>query len=309
MKKTELRNRWQNFNNEVYLKRIFQYFAKGGAVSEYLSPFRTYENRIDFRGLEFPVCSNLYQCRFEGVDFTHSTFSSVNTDKCFFENVLFDECDFSDFRDLHNQYLNCSFIRADLLGAGIGLRGSSYTDCLFKDSKFRRTGFVRPEYNNCVFENCKLKSANFNASSFESCVFIGKLHGVAFSNGYFLGPNLNEEFGAPRENRMCNVSFARAELKTVCYRFGCDLSTVIMPENGNYRRYDRFAKRLQLLQKRLNEFPERNRKKIEDIFLDIYLRTAINLKQDMYILNCDEICNDYGEEDGQKIIDILDSAI
>ena len=313
MKKKDFKKRWQELNSEVYLKRILQCFANGGSIAEYLSPFSLYKGRIDFRGLEITselrsVCSKILRCYFKHVDLTASNFRDCWTENCVFEDVVFDEANMQGFRDLGNKYLKCSFIETDCSGAGIGHQGSWYDKCVFKNVKYKRVGFVRPEFNNCIFDNCKLTSTDFNASSFESCTFIGKLQRVCFCNGYFLGKQLNEKFGMPRENQMHNVSFAKAELKMIDFRWDCDLSTIVMPESGEYRRYDNFSKRLKTLRNKLNEFRENDQKQIE-VFIKVYLQTAIDLNQEMYIFNCDEIRKKYGEDSGQKMIEIMDRAI
>ena len=92
------------------------------------------------------------------------------------------------------------------------------------------------------------------------------------------------------------------------FRWDCDLSTIVMPESGEYRRYDNFSKRLKTLRNKLNEFRENDQKQIE-VFIKVYLQTAIDLNQEMYIFNCDEIRKKYGEDSGQKMIEIMDRAI
>lgn len=297
--------RWHEPLYETYLERILHCLTKGKTIGEDLSPFGLYENRIDFRGLELPVCSTIKKCRFLHVDMSYSSIESVNAEKCLFEDVIFDSANMQGFRDLGNKYLNCSFIRTDLSGAGIGHYGSYYNQCVFKNTKFKRTRFIRTEYDNCLFEDCKLKNADFNASSFVSCKFIGKLHGVCFSNGYFMGKELNKEFGVPRVNRMQNVSFAEAELKEVSFRYNCNLSTIIMPKSGEYRLYDKFRKRMELLQSKINEFEGEDRKQVE-IFTKVYLIDAVDLEQEEYIFNCDELRQYYGNSLGERILHILD---
>jgi fluoroquinolone resistance protein len=336
MQKEDLKKRWQEQNCEAYLKRISLCFAKGDKIAENLSPFGLHEGRIDFRGLTITPeqrtnctdiikchfnggtikfarsgqgCTHIIKCRFNHVDFTDAIFGDVWTEGCEFKDVVFGKADMQGFRDHGNRYQNCLVIKTDFSYAGIGYKGSRYDECVFRDAKFRKTGFIRPQFDNCLFDDCKLHNAEFDASSFENCTFVGKLYGVCFSNGYFFGEMLNKRFGVPRKNRMHNVSFAKAELKTVGFRWGCDLSTVIMPESGEYRRYNNLAKRLQTLRNKLSEFPEDARKKIDKIFIGIYLRTAADLNQDMYIFNCDEIRKEYGEANGQKMIDILDHSI
>lgn len=311
MEKEELKNRWQESNNKPCLSRILQCFTNGGRITESLSPFGLYENRIDFRGLEITPeqrtsCSKILKCRFAHVDFSCSVFGDAWTEGCLFEDVVFGEADMQGYRDLGNKYLDCSFVKTDFSGAGIGHRGSSYNNCLFREVKFRRNGFVRPEFVDCLFDNCKLKSADFNAGSFVRCKFIGKMYDVCFSNGYRLGEELNKYFGVPRENKMLNVSFAEAELKMICLRNGCDLSTVVLPQKGEYRLYTSHKKRLEALEAKIDEFAPNERKTVRDFF-EIYMTGAS--RQDMYIFNCDEMRQRYGEAVANKMIAVLDHAV
>ena len=253
-------------------------------------------------------CTRIVECHFENVDFTGAIFGDALTENCVFKNVVFNNANMQGYRDFGNQYETCFFVRTDFAGAGIGYRGSHYDRCLFDNSKFRRTRFIRAEFDNCQFHDCKLKSVEFNASSFEFCEFKGKLHGVSFCNGYFFGEQDNMDFGIPRQNRMLHVSFAEAELKMMDFRGACDLSTVIMPESGEYRRYDHFVKRLIELRNRLGEFSKEDADEIENLFIEIYMLTAVDLNQDTFILNCEDIYKDFGKEAGQRMIQIMDGA-
>ena len=309
MKKDDLKKRWNDSKYYGDIKMLFEMLSRGGDIWTIPSPFGLCNGRIDYRGLILPSFFHINRCCFEHVDFSCSIFSNVRVEQSGFKDVLFNECDLSCFIDMGNNFYSSSFVKTDFSKAGIGYQGSSYTDCNFQNSRFKRTHFIRSVFRNSTFNNCTIKNNQFNASAFELCSFIGKIDGVSFSNGYFLGTQLNSKFGIPRENKMFKVSFAKAELKSIDFRWNCDLSTVIMPEKGDYRRYDCLPQRLEFLKSRLDEFPDSVRESIDQIFLQIYFSLATSLRQEMYIFNCDEIRNEFGRVVGQKLIDILDEYI
>ena len=307
MGKIELIKRWENIS-EVHIKCILECFANGVQALEHLSPFGIHENRIDLRGLEICFekgkgCGRIKGCQFKNIDFTAASFDNAWIEGNVFDNVVFDEADMQGFRDLGNVYRNCTFIKTDLSAAGLGYDGSSYNNCTFRTVKFGRTSCIRPEFNDCVFRYCKMKGVDFNGGSCVNCRFIGKIENVWFRGGFPL-EEFNQEYGPPRRNRMENVSFEEASVWGLTFSDSCDLSSIILPNKGDYRLYSDWKKRLLVLKKEFEKLPKDKNEGL--IYSEIHLVHAE--KQDWYLVNCCEIKKDYGEEIGNLIIQTLDSA-
>ncbi len=273
--KKYLIQRWQELGSDIYKKRIFDAFVIGKPIQEYLSPFNLHDNRIDLRGLritpEVPLeRTKINNCIFKNVDLSFSIVGDALVENCYFENVVFDKTDMRQFGDFGNRFLHCQFNKTDFAAAFIGYKGSKYIECEFSNAKFNRTSFIRPEFDKCLFDNCKLYNANFSASSFNSCKFSGLLNAVTFSNGYFWGESMNEKYGIPTPNCMKNVSFEGAEFKKVGFVRGVDLSTVILPKNGEYRLYDQFNKRMEILKEHAYEFEGKHKVDV-DVFIKVGL--------------------------------------
>jgi uncharacterized protein YjbI with pentapeptide repeats len=113
----------------------------------------------------------------------------------------------------------------------------------FDRSQFRRASFIRAEFDHCTFHNCNLKSMFFMASSFVESSFEGILDDIVFQGGYSY-PTDEAQFGTARKNTMEHVSFKKATLHYVDFRCHCDLSTVVLPEDGKHFLYDDWYGRL-----------------------------------------------------------------
>ncbi len=187
--------------------------------------------------------------------------------------------------------------------AAIGHKGTSYHDCVFDRTDFRKAMFIRAEFDKCMFRNTKSKGIDFNASSFVNCSFHGKLEDVWF-RGTFPLRDMMAEFGFPRKNQMENINFEEASLWSVTFSNDCDLSTIVMPSSGEYRKYCNWEKRLVALDKKASELTAEDRKEAK-VFASSHLVHARD--QDWFILNCEEIIEEFGEQLGRWIIETLDT--
>jgi hypothetical protein len=147
-----------------------------------------------------------------------------------------------------------------------------------------------------------LHGVDFGASSFVHCEFSGKLQSVWFRGGFPLESDI-QHFGVPRKNVMASVSFEKASLWGMTFSDHCDLSTIVMPSEGSYRLYNEWHNRLERLKQEIDNWPHELQREAH-IFADVYLVHAED--QDWYLLNCDEVIIDEGEELGTRIINALD---
>jgi len=147
---------------------------------------------------------------------------------------------------------------------------------------------------------------DFNASSFEECEFEGPVTDVWFRGGFASYTNEERKFGTPRKNRMLNVSFANAVLRHLTLSDDCDLSTVIMPTTGEYRKYDHFRERIIRLETQAETWPDLCRSgglRFAKTFRDL----AEN--QSWMIFNLSDILDYSGKDAAAQVLESMDRAI
>lgn len=297
-----LQDRWYNNDtNNIALNKILKITCSGGVLSEDHSPFNLTENNyIDFRGIDFSKLK-LNNITIENADLSYCVFNTTWIEKSVFKNVEFEKTDFSMMSERGNRFIGTKFLKCKLNKAGIGYLGSEYKDCVFNNVVFTKAIFIRGEFNSCEFVNCQIKNIDFNASSFDNCYFSGTLKSVWFRGDYAFESD-KKHFGKARKNKMRNVSFKGANLIDVNFSNDCDLSTIQKPESGNYYLINNWKQKLNTLRTIISKWPSEERKEAE-IFLNSYLIHAHN--QYWFLINIDEIKNEFGSKLGSKIIDLL----
>ncbi|MFN8395773.1 MAG: pentapeptide repeat-containing protein [Bacteroidia bacterium] len=298
----QYRDRWnENEVNVSALRQILALISKGGILGPNYSPFPLVNGRIDMRGIDF-TRHKWKSVVAIGVDFSGCTLSYCWVEECRFENCLFEKTEMIQRTDHANKFVDCDFVRSKCNQMGFGNRGSQFAHCRFDQCNLTRANFYRPEFDWCVFSNCKLNGLDFWGSSFENCAFAGKVEDVWFRGGYPL-PGMEKEYGVPRKNRMLNVSFADAEVIGGTFSDGCDLSTILLPQKGNYRLYSGWRQRLERLPSIYENWPPMEKREA-DIFMHSHLSHAI--RQDWYLLNVDQMRKEYGQELFDKLLHEMD---
>ena len=253
------------------------------------------------RGFYFPEGSEIKYLVVRDADFTKASLAGDWIQECTFDKVIFEGAKLTDISEHGNTFIRCSFADTSFVQAGLGYDGTSCNQCKFERAKFGKAVFIRAEFDDCRFLNCDLKGVDFNASSFTNCTFDGRLEGVWFRGGFELASDL-KEFGTPRKNTMKNVSFAEASLWGVNFSNHCDLSSIIIPSDGKHELYDDWELRLSLLAKTAESWSDPDRKET-DIFVKSYLTHAE--EQRWFLLNHEEIMEEFGAALGRKILDTL----
>lgn len=262
--------------------------------------FELFEGKTDFRGLDL---SNLTikKCDFDNVDFSFSNFKGTWLENTSFKNCLFNKVNFTEFSDHNIVLIDSKFYECNFSNSAIGYDGSIFKNCLFDSCKFKKSIFNRPKFIYVKFTNVIFKSIDFNASSFDHCNFQGELNDVWFKGGFQTEYEI-QHFGKPQKNEMINVSFADAKLHDLTFSNDCDLSSVVIPLNGNYYKFDNWKSRLEFLKIEYESWPISEKNEVE-IFVKTYMVHAQNQK--WQILNLDDIERDYGIIVALRIIDVL----
>jgi uncharacterized protein YjbI with pentapeptide repeats len=116
-----------------------------------------------------------------------------------------------------------------------------------------RATFHKCEFSNVLFQYADCSGWNDSATHFtNNCRFKGELQGVWF-RGYYSSPNLERRFGKTELNPMRNIDFSEAKLWDVGFNNGCDLSTVIPPQDGEHFLFDHWPKLLNMAQSEVSE--------------------------------------------------------
>jgi|CXWL01.1.fsa_nt_gi uncharacterized protein YjbI with pentapeptide repeats len=302
----KLATRWRiSVENDLAGEKIFNVFKHGGVLSMDHSPFgRLGSDLIDFKGYN-AIQILVKDVVLKDIDLSYADFSSSWMQANRFENCLFEKTDFSDIADHGNTFSHCVFKKCDFKLAVLGYEGSQYKNCTFKACSFQRTNFIRAEFVSTDFVDCRLKSIDFSGSSFENCKFEGLLDDVWFRGTYGYESYFTE-FGQPKPNKMDNVSFENADLRNPAFSDGCDLTTVKVKNDGRHFKFDNWLKRLQFLEKEIENWEDGHHKNEAAIFVKVYLVHAP--KQDWNIINLEDLERSYGGADvAHKIIGILNS--
>ena len=293
-----LKNRWiDNDEVESDYNKILNIIKFGGSLSDLDTPFgKTNEGYADFRGIDLSN-KKLMKCTFNHIDFSHSNFSSARIEKSVFLDCNFDKVVFVDASENNNTFEDTNFLRCSFNYAFLGYGGSLFNKCMFLKTTFTKTNFIRPEFYNVSFKECKLKNIDFSASYFKDCNFIGKLESVWFRGGY--DSNYDQDiFGKSKKNKMENISFENAILKEVNFSNDCDLSTIKLPSKGKYKLYDNWYSRLKNIKNELLN---------KDIGTLIKFYEIHAKKQKWFLINVDELEQEYDKKSVNQIIKILDS--
>lgn len=227
-------------------------------------------------------------------NFSKSIFADTNTiywikGKIFIDSIFFKTI-FNVLADHGNTFYNCVFESVNFKNAIIGYDSSCYTNCTFKDVKFG--AFIKPQFRGCKFIDCDFYNVDLQASSFENCVFVGKLDNVWF-RGKFPNGSLKKEFGCAKPNKMLNVSFEKATLHDVTFSDFCDLSTILLPKHGWYLFFDNWDGQLNIIREKgtTNQIADT----INDIISFVEIYKVHSESQKYYILNVDDLLNEYSE--------------
>lgn len=314
-RREELVQRWQTEEGQRWRKQVIRRLQKRKDLSK--QPFlQRHQGRWDLRGLDFSrkpwhrfttevEITSEYKApftfafggkytfkrtSFRDIDFSYANLGQANLERCHFENVLFHHTNYIGVRDSRCTFHQVDFYKADMRGATLGLHGARYEDVSFRRADMRRVSCYRGYFIKCDFSEARIEEVNFNASHFINCTFKGPLRGVWF-RGYYAIPQDEKTFGKTEPNPMENVDFSEATLWDVMFSDGCDLSKVIIPQDGEHFLFHRWPQVLA----RAKEEVERNWEgvfKQEALgFLDVYAEGAQN--QDMYIINRRELEHPY----------------
>jgi hypothetical protein len=101
---------------------------------------------------------------------------------------------------------------------------------------------------------------------------------------------------------MKEVSFRDAELIGVTFSNECDLSTVELPRNGNYKLFDNWNERLNYVKASIDNLPSEQREKAE---LFVKIHKVHSVTQEWYLLNVHEVTQEFGTAAGERIITVL----
>jgi len=313
--KGELKKRWESEPGFGFVEMLERWGRSGNGYEVRESPFGVVPEtgRVDLRGLAFPEATFLIDMRrliFRFADFTGAVLNRTHIEACTFSDVLFDMCSLRHIAEIGNTFENCSFRSASFRGAGLGHRGSRYKQCRFERADFIQAGFIRAEFDDCLFDSCIFGGIDFSASSFERCEFRGEVRGVWFRGSYDI--SVFEQFANPRPNRMTCVSFKKAKLFDVTFSDGCDLSSVIPPDDGRHALFDRWPERIKSLFEQSRAWPEPCKTAGEVFFRSHVAHPrrdgTFPKTQEWYLLGLDDLMNQFGEEAGAKIWEALLSA-
>ncbi len=284
-----------------FLKKRWGNFKGGQFLRKRISLFEVLESGLlDLRGIDFDFVI-VRDAILDKLDFSYASFVS-----CLIENTEISQChfyfaDFTDSTDNGNSYKDIYFSNCKFQKAGLGYNGSKYLRCTFINCNFKKSIFIRAEFYDCEFISCNLKDIDFNGSSFERCVFKGKLEDVWFRGGYRFKSDI-VEFGTPKKNVMKNVSFRDASLNGITFSNDCDLATIELPLLGKYYLLDKWLFRLNRLKDSIHLLSSDEQHEIAT-YVDSHMVHA--LSQHWYIINSDEIFDEFGVKVGNEIIHSL----
>ena len=248
---------------------------------------------VDLSGQIVVICKSIR--RFIKCDFSNASFKTSNIvywikNKTFVDST-FSKTTFNALAEHGNKFHNCVFEDINFKNAILGYNSSCYTNCTFRRVKFG--AFIKPQFKDCKFVDCDFYNVDLQASSFEHCEFVGKLENVWFRGG-FPTDSLKKEFGYAKQNRMLNVSFEKAILKDITFSDNCDLSTIILPKQGQYLFFDNWNEQLNMiLAKGTTNQPIKIANDIAS-FVAIYKVHSENQKY--YILNMEDLLREYSEK-------------
>lgn len=307
----ELKKRWSNEPGLAFVENLCRWGRSGNGYEVSESPFGVVEpmGRMDLRGIVLPERTDLRRVTFRPADFTGAVMKQAWIELSAFIDACFDCASLQLVTERGNIFEKCTFRGTNFRRALVGAhRGSRFVQCHFKATDFIQTGFGRPEFDDCCFENCTFSGVNFNGASFERCEFQGEVRGVWFHGGFLYKSDM-ENYGEPRPNKMKCVSFRNAKLVDVAFSDGCDLSSVVPPEDGRHAVFDRWQERIKFVFEQSRGWPEPLRR-----YAELYYRVhetqpfkdgTYPEKQDWYLTGVDALMNLCGKEAGVKLWESL----
>ena len=168
------------------------------------------------------------QVRWKGLDFSGSRLAALRTFDVRIEDCVFDRCEVLDWRMWTTQFIDCTFVGADLRNLAWGGiwkgKRNRFERVRFQSCKLARASFGTAEFVDCAFVDAGLESVRFAESRHVRTRFEGELSDCEF---YRREKTLSGEPIPP--NEMEDVDLRKASLHFV--RFGhLDMNTVRWPD-------------------------------------------------------------------------------
>jgi uncharacterized protein YjbI with pentapeptide repeats len=311
MEVSKLARRWKTPTGTENRKLILESLKKGKNL-DVLGFLDTHNGRWDLRGLPFPepetgetfqfqtydmtLLKNVPKFKkasFMDIDFSGARFGHSIWERCIFENVIFDEADFSEFSSWGCRFTRSSFRKANL-------RGSAFLHSRRKPTVFSGVDFSHSDMRNIVlditvFEECDFSHANltkvdFHGGRLRDCKFAGVLRATRFR-----GFDSHDKKSLRNRNPMERVDFSGADLRHVAFTDGIDLSSVIFPGDDNHlvlcNQREVFLKAREIIEK---EWVGEDRRIALSMMDDIHLR-EIKKEQKMDLVNKKDNSEFFGE--------------
>lgn len=300
-----LGTRWQEAAGKDFVDRLVFEGRSGNGLHIAESPFGTVsDGRLDLRGLRLDEKTELRRIVFSPADFGAASWKGIWLERSIFNECSFEGATFQKVADHGNLFTNCTFLKCSFREAALGYKGSRFEACTFDSTDFHRAVFIRPEFDTCTFYRCKLDRCDLNGSSFERCRFVGILREVWFRGG-FAHPNDLSRYGQPRANQMTEVSFESACLRDVTFSNGCDLASVMLPSDGHHKLIAQWPEKLGNLRNVAQSWPAVASKAASAFAATnmVHART-----QDWFILNSDDLTDEFGSEVADLIWQSLASS-
>jgi hypothetical protein len=163
------------------------------------------------------------------------------------------------------RFERCSFggLELEEFSAGEDVTASEYVDCVFDGMRIDQMS-GRARFERCSFRDVRLSNLRGNSISMIDCVFTGIL-----DMAVFCGRAL---FGDAAENEFASNDFSGAELASVDFRFGLDLSRQVLPSGSGYLYVGDLRAALTFARDRITALPESDERAHLLQYLDIYDR-------------------------------------
>jgi uncharacterized protein YjbI with pentapeptide repeats len=174
---------------------------------------------------------------FENVDFSFSTLSESQWEKCLFKNVTFAGAKADNSRFWACRFDNVVLEKTNLISAlmnGTLQNDSGYfLNVHFVETDLRDTAYGNTLIKECKFIKCKLDQVDFHGGRFVNCKFVGKLDEVCFRGVEAINKKLFPHRKAI-PNEMLNVDFSEAVLESVIFVDSIDLTHCVFPASDDY---------------------------------------------------------------------------
>jgi uncharacterized protein YjbI with pentapeptide repeats len=259
MTKQELVKRWKTEESLAVIKRAIECLTKGKPLSMIVG-LEKHSGRWDLRGAQLSTLENekriesgghgvtqkfgtlkLKNAKIESVDFSYADISYSWWERCSVSNCLFEETKAREIRAYATDFLMCVFRKANLHYSyieNIGANAGSFKQVEFIETNLSECLFSFPTIEDCLFLDCNLVETIFDGSRFKDCKFKGDT-----DSAWFRGYSKNAQKSIlglfhrvnPKAypNRMENVDFSKAELKSNCFSDEIDLSRCIFPKDDS----------------------------------------------------------------------------